>query len=64
MPFWKHNTQDEINRRIYQALDENVDYYKETILGVPASQPAWYQVVGMGHVEIERLIPLVERLNR
>lgn len=34
---WRKKDQDEIKERIFAALDENVDYVKENILGLPAS---------------------------
>ena len=34
---WKKLSQQEIRQRIFSALSENVDYYNENILGVPAS---------------------------
>jgi len=37
MSIWKKLTQEEIKTRIFSALDHNVDYYTENILGVPAS---------------------------
>ncbi len=37
MKYWQKLSQDQIKARIFEALDENVDYYTENILGVPAS---------------------------
>lgn len=34
---WQKKTQEEIKKEIFTALDNNVDYVKETILGLPAS---------------------------
>ncbi|NEN22684.1 aspartate aminotransferase family protein [Cryomorpha ignava] len=34
---WQKMTQEEIKKKIFGALDNNVDYVKETILGLPAS---------------------------
>ena len=34
---WQKKTQEEIKAKIFGALDNNVDYVKETILGIPAS---------------------------
>ena len=37
MIFWKHLSHEEISHRITQALNRNVDYVENTVLGVPAS---------------------------
>ncbi|MCA6078508.1 pyridoxal phosphate-dependent decarboxylase family protein [Fulvivirga sedimenti] len=37
MKYWQKLSQDQIKARVFAALDENVDYYTENILGVPAS---------------------------
>ena len=37
MNLWRKLSRDEIKSRIFKALDENVNYYEENILGVPAS---------------------------
>lgn len=37
MRFWKHLSHEEISHRITQALNRNVDYVENTVLGVPAS---------------------------
>lgn len=37
MAIWKKLSQEEIKTRVFAALDDNVDYYTENILGVPAS---------------------------
>ena len=37
MHIWKKLSPEEINKKVYGALGENVDYYHENILGVPAS---------------------------
>lgn len=37
MAKWKKLSPEEIQKRIFGALKENVNYYKENILGVPAS---------------------------
>lgn len=34
---WQKMTQEEIKQKIFTALDNNVDYVKETVLGLPAS---------------------------
>jgi tyrosine decarboxylase / aspartate 1-decarboxylase len=34
---WKKLTKEEINKRVFKALNENVSYVNEIILGVPAS---------------------------
>lgn len=34
---WKKNSQEEINDRVFNALDHNIQYDREPILGVPAS---------------------------
>lgn len=34
---WKKHTRDEISKRIFEALNQNVHYAEESILGVPAS---------------------------
>ena len=37
MKKWKKLSQEEIQQRVFSALSENVDYYNQNILGVPAS---------------------------
>ena len=37
MRYWKSLTSEEISERIFGALDKNVDYKKNSVLGVPAS---------------------------
>ena len=37
MRFWKHLSHEEISQRITSALNKNVDYKENTVLGVPAS---------------------------
>lgn len=37
MKKWKKLSQDEIKQRVFSALSENVDYYNENIIGIPAS---------------------------
>ncbi len=37
MKLWRKLSREEIKSRIFQALDENVNYYEKNILGVPAS---------------------------
>jgi glutamate/tyrosine decarboxylase-like PLP-dependent enzyme len=37
MQKWKKLSQQEIRQRIFSALSENVDYYTENIIGLPAS---------------------------
>ncbi|WP_421876886.1 pyridoxal phosphate-dependent decarboxylase family protein [Marinoscillum sp.] len=37
MKKWKKLSQEEIKHRVFAALSENVDYYHQNILGVPAS---------------------------
>ncbi|SMG42329.1 hypothetical protein SAMN05661096_02886 [Marivirga sericea] len=37
MQKWKKLSQQEIRKRIFSALSENVDYYTENIIGLPAS---------------------------
>ncbi|WKK86767.2 pyridoxal-dependent decarboxylase [Marivirga arenosa] len=37
MQKWKKLSQSEIRQRIFSALSENVDYYNENIIGLPAS---------------------------
>lgn len=37
MKYWKKLSSTQIKQRIFEALDKNVDYFDETILGVPAS---------------------------
>ena len=37
MKKWRKLSQEEIKQRVFSALSENVDYYNENILGVPAS---------------------------
>lgn len=37
MQKWKKLSQPEIRKRIFSALSENVDYYNENIIGLPAS---------------------------
>lgn len=34
---WKKKTQEEISKLIFQALEQNVNYSKQNILGIPAS---------------------------
>lgn len=34
---WEKLSHEEIKRRVFSALSENVDYYNENILGIPAS---------------------------
>ncbi len=34
---WKKLTKEEINRQVFSALDRNVNYYNQNILGLPAS---------------------------
>ena len=34
---WKKNSQEEINKRVFSALERNIQYDREPILGVPAS---------------------------
>lgn len=35
--YWVKKSQDEINKRVFEALDNNVSFYNQDILGVPAS---------------------------
>lgn len=37
MSIWKKLTQEKIRERVFEALQHNVDYYSEKILGIPAS---------------------------
>lgn len=37
MKLWRKLSREEIKNRIFKALDENVNYYEENILGIPAS---------------------------
>jgi len=37
MRYWKKLSQEAIQRRVFEALDKNVDYKKNSILGIPAS---------------------------
>src|SRR5688572_27875591 len=37
MKHWEKLSAAEIQKKIFQALDENVNFYEETIVGVPAS---------------------------
>ncbi len=37
MQYWKKLTRNEINQRVDEALNQNVDYHERTILGIPAS---------------------------
>ncbi len=37
MKLWRKLSREEIKSRIFEALDQNVNYYEENILGVPAS---------------------------
>lgn len=35
--YWKKKSQDEIKERIFGALDKNVNYHDQSIIGIPAS---------------------------
>jgi glutamate/tyrosine decarboxylase-like PLP-dependent enzyme len=37
MGVWRKHSKDEIHSRVFQALDKNVDYFSQNIMGVPAS---------------------------
>lgn len=37
MEYWKKHSIEDIKQRVFEALDKNVDFAKENILGVPAS---------------------------
>ncbi|MCB9196305.1 MAG: aspartate aminotransferase family protein [Flavobacteriales bacterium] len=37
MDMWKKRSQEEIKKRVFDALNENVNYQNELILGIPAS---------------------------
>lgn len=34
---WKKKSQEQIKERVFRALDENVDFVKQTVIGIPAS---------------------------
>ena len=35
--YWKKKTQEEIKEIVFAALDKNVNYHNQSILGIPAS---------------------------
>lgn len=37
MGVWRKHSKDEIRNRVFEALDKNVDYFSQNIMGVPAS---------------------------
>lgn len=37
MHIWKKKSQNEIKQRVFKALDQNVDYNEQPIIGIPAS---------------------------
>ena len=38
MRYWKKHTHEEVCNRVFEALNENVNYNERTVLGVPASK--------------------------
>ena len=37
MKYWKKSSREAIHQRLFESLDQNVDFAQENILGVPAS---------------------------